>query len=280
MDIAVLRSFLYVPAHREQMVAKALSGSTSADAVIVDLEDGVPLDQRDAATATLAHCAGTDRSALPVLCRIRSGRDQRAADVELIPSWFAGVLLAKAEDASDLQHVSETLASRDKPLPIWLLIESARGVESLPTLLSAAVPVAGVMLGAGDLRADLGLFDVRDERPLEYARSRIVYAAVAAGVRTIVDSPDAEIEPTERYLAATRHARDMGFTARAAIHPRQLTAIHEAYRNRFTDEQRSWARAVLDMSDGAQRMNGELTDEATKRWARRILETNSPERTS
>jgi citrate lyase subunit beta/citryl-CoA lyase len=258
-----MRSFLYVPAHRERPLAKALGGETGAHAVIVDLEDAVPASDRPAAERNLRAYAGRDPVGPPALCRIRAGREQRLADVALVPAWFAGVLLAKAETRADV----ETVAAAVRGMGVWLLVESARGVESLPQLLEAGV--AGVMLGPGDLSTDLGLMSYDDPRPLEWARSRIVFAAVAAGVSHIVDGPEAEIEPTERFGAAVASARGLGFTAKAAIHPAQLEAIHAAYRP--SAERRAWAARVLAAGDGAVALDGHLIDEASKRLARSIV---------
>ena len=279
----VAQSYLYAPAHKSPIVEKALSGRTGADAAIVDLEDGVPVDERPAAEATLRALAGAAPASIPVLCRLRAGTAARAADVQLVPSWFSGVLLAKAEDADDLLRVSEQLTVRGLTLPIWLLVESARGVENLPQLLSLDIDLRGVMLGAGDLGADLGLFDTEDHRALDYARLRMVYAARARGLSQIIDGPSAEIDPGDVFRATTQGARDLGFTGRAAIHPSQLATIHAVYHDRFSDEQRAWARDVIALEDGAQAHNGQLVDEAVKRWAGQILqteETKQKERTS
>jgi citrate lyase subunit beta/citryl-CoA lyase len=276
MTVWSTRTFLYAPAHRQRLLAKALGGSTSAEAVIVDLEDGVPVNERAAAESALAALSGSAASATPALCRIRAGRARRLADVAIVPSWFRGVVLAKAEDPEDLALVADAVAARGLDQDIWLLVESALGVERLPQMLSHGAPVAGIMIGEGDLRADLGLFDVADERALDHAKLRVVFAAVAAGVREIVDGPDAQIEPDDAFREATRRTRDLGFTGRAAIHPAQLPAIEDVYVHRYTDEQVAWARSVLGQHDGASRMDGELVDEAVKRWARQILHSIDP----
>lgn len=268
---AIARSYLYAPAHRARVLGKALGGATGAQAVIVDLEDGVPEDKRGEAEENLAAATRDHADGPAVLCRVRPGRRERAADLGLVPPWFDGVLLAKAERAEDVQQAAEALDDGD--LQLWLLIESARGVEQLPMLLGLGVPVAGVMFGAGDMRADLALPDEDDDRLLDHVRSRIVVSCVAAGVTQIVDTPDGEIEPTQRAVDRVRSARGLGFTAKAAIHPAQLEAIHDAYRP--SAERVAWARGVLDAGGGAQRLDGQMVDEATKRLARQVLADGS-----
>jgi len=242
-----MRSFLYVPAHRRRPLEKALSGATGADSVIVDLEDAVPFEERAAAEENLTQ-AVQDPGGPPALCRIRAGKEERAADLAVIPTWFDGVLLAKAQASDDLRRVAETVSRRGQRLGIWLLIESAEGVENLRMLLASDVPVAGVMFGAGDMRADLGLWDDDDDR--------------------LVDTPEPDVEPGARFAARIRSARGLGFTAKAAIHPRQLAAIDAAFRP--SAQRLAWARKVLAAGDGASRVDGVMIDEATKRVARRL----------
>ena len=263
-----MRSFLYVPAHRRRPLETALTGATGADSVIIDLEDAVPFDEREAAQKNLAQAVQVPEGP-PALCRIRAGSEERAADLAVIPTWFDGVVLAKAEAPDDLRRVDETLSRRGKRLGIWLLIESARGVENLRMLLALGVPVAGVMFGAGDMRADLGLWDEGDDdRLVDHVRSQLVVACVAANVEHIVDTPESDLKPGTRFAAQTRNARGLGFTGKAAIHPRQLSAIHTAFRP--SAERLAWARSVLAAGDGARRVDGVMIDEATKRLARRL----------
>ncbi|ODU06227.1 MAG: hypothetical protein ABS81_05260 [Pseudonocardia sp. SCN 72-86] len=150
---------------------------------------------------------------------------------------------------------------------MWLLIESAAGVTQIKKLLGGATEVAGLMLGAADLAADLGLLgDPR--RQVDAARSRILYAAAAEGVPAVVDCPEVQIEAGPQLVKAARDARDWGFTGKSAIHPAQLEAIHGAFRP--TEDELQWAEEVLAARDGATRVGETMVDEATKRLARRI----------
>ena len=268
-----MRSLIYVPAHRRRLLEKAFGGETGADAIIVDLEDAVPPQERGAAEENL-DWAARELGELPALLRVRAGRDARAADLALVPPWFDGVLLAKAETLSDLQEVAKRISRREARLRIWLLIESARGVEDLPALLASGVPVAGVMFGAGDMRADLGLWqDWADDRLIDHVRARIVVACAAARVEHIVDTPESDLEPGAGFAGRARAARGLGFTAKAAIHPRQVPAIHAAFGP--SPEQLAWAAKVLAASDGARQIDGDMIDEATKRLARRMTASAS-----
>ncbi|WP_432830976.1 HpcH/HpaI aldolase/citrate lyase family protein [Dactylosporangium sp. CA-092794] len=250
------------------MLDKALSAVTGADVVVIDLEDGVPADLRHEAIANLC---GLDPppGAPPTLCRIRAGSEHRISDATILPAWVRGAVLAKAEDVDDIEVVARALRSRNPGFEVWLLIESARGVENLPAMLHAGVDIDGVLLGAGDLRADLGLFDDLDLRQIDFARSRLVYACAAAGVPHVVDTPEAQIDPDDAFVQAVYNARGLGFTGKCAIHPNQLEPIRKAFEP--SAEQIAWAHRVLAAEDGARRLGTVMVDEATKRTARRLL---------
>ncbi|MGE0214187.1 HpcH/HpaI aldolase/citrate lyase family protein [Mycolicibacterium sp.] len=261
-----MRSLLFAPAHKPNIVQRALSGSTGADRIVVDLEDGVPDAERPVAVATLTGLEPGAPQGTPALCRIRAADQGGDDDLPLVGARFCGVMLAKAESPADVAGVRRWLTGRGRAIELWLLIETARGLLRLDEMLAAA-PVDGVMFGAGDMQADLRLGD--DVRQLDAARSRIVFSCIAAGVRNIVDTPEAQLRPGAGYLASARSARGLGFTAKAAIHPAQLPAIHQVFGPSAAEIDR--ATAVLAMPDGASRDGAAMVDEATKRWARGIL---------
>jgi citrate lyase beta subunit len=261
-----MRSLLFAPAHKSPIVNRALSGVTGADAVIVDLEDGVPSGARPTAVATLRELDMSVPAGPPAICRIRGALEGGADDLDLIGARFDGVMLAKAESADHVAGVSRWARAQGRPVDVWLLIETARGLLHLDEMLSAAC-VCGVMFGAEDMRADLRIG--QDMRQLDAARSRIVFSCVAAGVRNVVDTPEAQLHPDSAFYESARSARGLGFTAKAAIHPAQLAAIHGIFGPTVTDVER--ATRLLTMPDGASSDGTVMVDEATKKWARAIV---------
>ena len=258
--------FLYVPAHDERKIAKALAG-TGADVVILDLEDGVPPSERETARRHVA--AMSAQSQTSILVRMNAvGAQDHAADLAAIHAAriVAGVVLAKA-DAAGIRALAPRLPDG---LGLWPLIESAAGVASL-TSLTSGLPLAGLLLGAGDLLADLGARWTREELPLLYARSQLVMTAAACGIPAI-DTPDAEFRDLELLAERSARARDLGFSGKAAIHPAQLDVIRAAF-TPSADEIR-WAREVIAKAadGGAWTSGSEVQDAATVRRAERILE--------
>jgi len=134
--------------------------------------------------------------------------------------------LPKVESAEDVEAVLNLLDVAGAPdLPVHCLIESARGVEAAFEIASCSPRVAAVSLGESDLRAELGCAD----EGLDWARSRIVNAAVAAGLPRPPQSVYPHRDDDAGLARSCEHGRALGHLGRSAIHPRQLPIIEAAY---------------------------------------------------
>ena len=156
-------TWLYVPADRPDRVEKAIA--SAAHAVIVDLEDGVAPGAKAEARANLPTLLGRRREK-PVFVRINAGDAEDLAVAVQLP--IDGLFVPKVAGPEDVPAVD---------VPVHCLIESAAGVEGAYTI--ATTPgVSGLSLGEADLRSETGAL----EAGLDWARGRIVNAAVAAGL--------------------------------------------------------------------------------------------------
>jgi citrate lyase subunit beta / citryl-CoA lyase len=199
-----------VPADRPDRVEKAIA--STAHAVIVDLEDGVPPGAKRQARANLATLLGGRREK-PVYVRVNAGSD---ADIDAVAGLpLAGVIVPKVERPEDVPELE---------LPVNCLIESALGLERAFEIASHP-RVAGVSLGEADLRSQTGAL----EAGLDWARSRIVNAAVAAGLPRPPQSVYPNVRDEEGLERSCRRGVELGHLGRAAIHPAQLPAIVRAY---------------------------------------------------
>lgn len=270
---ALHRSWLYVPGTRpDRFVAAATSG---ADAVVIDLEDSVPADAKEAARHAAAAQAA-EGAAVPLYVRINHPRTPWArADVTAVagpPTRLAGIRLPKVEDPEEVRTVVGWLRDLGRTVPIHCLIESALGVERAFDLARADPLVAGLVLGEADLAADLG---TTDDDGLRYARSRCVVAARAAGLPPPVQAVFTNVRDLDGLRASCEHGRRLGFLGRSAIHPRQVPVINAAHTP--TAAEVADARALLE---AAVRREGEVfvlpdgrfVDPAVADHARRVLE--------
>lgn len=250
---------LFVPAHRPDRFEKA--AAAEPDAVILDLEDAVPLEAKDSARAQLRR----DFTSLPVLVRVNAaGTKFHAADLEAVARLRPnGIILPKSESVQTLDAVAAILGP---DIPILALVESARGLAQA-RLIAAHPAVARLAFGSVDFSADMGCAHVREA--LLAARSELVLAARLAGGLAPLDGVTTTIlDPTHAREDAL-YARDLGFTGKLAIHPGQIRPIREGFRP--DEAEIAWAHRVLASGDGAVAVDGAMVDEPIRIRARTIL---------
>lgn len=263
-------TWLYAPASRPELVEKAIA--SRAHAVIVDLEDAVaPAAKDDARTALSELLAGP--LGKPVHVRVNSLRTAFGrADLEAVAELpaIAGLHLPKVESPDDVLAALGLLAAEPR---LHCLLESAAGVEAAHAVASGHPAVAGISLGEADLSAETGASGAG----LDWARSRIVNAAVAAGLPRPPQSVYPHVRDDEGLARSCAHGRALGHLGRAAIHPAQLPVIEHAYLPGAEDVER--ARDLLERYEDELRRDvgafalsgGQFVDEAVVRAARHVV---------
>lgn len=270
----IRRSLLFVPAVRPDRYPKALA--TGADAVCLDLEDGVAFGAKETAREqAFALLAGRAPTPAEVSLRVNDvktelGRIDLAALVE------AGVrpdalMLPKVAGAAEIREVEAALSGTGAALPLIVQLETAAGVLAAEEIAAASPNVSAVFFGAIDLSADLGC--AVEWEALLYARSRVVLAAGAAGVSAL-DSPFMDVPAVEALADESRRVRRLGFAGKAAIHPTQVPVIQRAFSP--SDEELAWARKIVAAYErrqgGVLLVDGQLIERPVVRAARRNLQ--------
>lgn len=267
--VARARSFLFVPGNRHERFEKA--ARSGADAVILDLEDGVaPGDKPAAREAIAREWAKVKAVGIPVIVRLNAlstlyGPDDLAWATSLDAP--AAVMLPKAEGAEPIERVHAALQ-----VPVLPLIESAAGLAALPAVAQAR-GVSRLFLGHIDFMADTGLVCGDDEVEVAPLRFAMAMATRAAGLASPVDGVTIQINEPDRLKRDMQRAIRFGFGAKMCIHPSQVPVIHEACRP--TEEELAWARKVLaaDEASGgaATQVDGRLVDLPVVLQARRTV---------
>lgn len=259
------RSLLFMPGSRPDMVAKI--PRFAPDAAVVDLEDAVPADGKLAARrAAVDALAGHDRGHAAVLVRVNPpGSAWFADDLAAVAGLRGvGVVLPKCERRADLGRVRERLGP---DVPVVAGLETVRGVADCRELLAGG-PDA-VYFGAEDYIADIG--GRRTDAGLEvlYARSQVRAAAALSQVPAI-DQAVVAIRDDERFLADAAAGRDIGYTGKICVHPRQVALAHQVFTP--TQEEVRHARAVLRAAaEGAGEVDGQMVDDVHVRMAAAVL---------
>ena len=272
---ADLRSLLFVPASAKPELLDRAAGR-GADALIVDMEDGVAAERKPAARHTLGAVVSAlaDRGATVVL-RVNAAPQLWTLDLAASPlPRLAALMLPKVESPQSVQALARALDDAGaNDLPIVPLVESPAGVLSAAAI--AAHPrVCALGFGAEDHAASLGVAPT--PLALAWPAAQVVHAAHAHGracwgmAASIADFAD-----LARLEAAVRDARAMGFTGSVCIHPRQVPVLNAGFAP--TPEELTWARRVVEadrlaraVGQGATQIDGRMVDrpivERAQRW--------------
>jgi citrate lyase subunit beta/citryl-CoA lyase len=272
-----MRSLLFVPADAERKIAKALQ--SAADVVILDLEDSVAPDRKEAARRLAAESLTNWQSAQPQLF-VRVNSDATgllAADLEAVmPARPDGLMLPKAEGGKDVVHLARRL-TQQVPV-IAIATETAAAMFAVASFAQAVPPLIGMTWGAEDLSSDLGAVASRDAEgrltdPYRLARTLCLLGARAAGVEPI-DTVYLDFRDRDGLGRECAAAMRDGFSGKLAIHPDQIDIINEA----FTPSAAAIAeaRAVIDAFSaagdaGVVAIGGRMCDIPHRRRAEKLL---------
>ncbi|UCD24783.1 MAG: citrate lyase ACP [Gemmatimonadota bacterium] len=225
------RSRLYLPGNEPKFFINA--GLHQPDGVILDLEDSVHPDEKDAARTVVRNalrCVDFHRAERMVrINQLPLGLDDLD---EIVPESPNLILIPKVENADQVREVGARIDKlhKTKDTPVWLMpiVESALGVENAFEVAQATESVVAITIGLEDYTADLGVPKTVEGNESLYARSRLANAAHAAGVQAI-DSVFGDVGDEEGLRSWGSRSRSLGFEGMGCIHPRQIQPIHESF---------------------------------------------------
>ncbi len=230
------RSLLFLPGNNPNMLING--NCLGADAVILDLEDAVAPDEKDAARILVRNTMRyMDFHGIQVVVRINSvDTPYWQMDLDAImPEKPHLILLPKTSSPQDVLQVEAYMNGLESALQmpcntvgIMPLIETALGVENAFSIASCSQRVQALFLGAEDLTADLQCLRTKEGAEIQYARTRLVMAARAAGVE-VYDTPFTDVNDAEGAQADTLLAKGLGFSGKASISPRYVDMINAAF---------------------------------------------------
>ena len=280
-----MQSWLFVPGHREKMIDKAFG--LELDAMVLDLEDGVPPAEKDDARRLVGQALAQRRTGPSCFVRTQSvDNDAIAADLNaVVRPGLAGLMLPKSEQADDLRRLDAMLTEHESragletgTVRLVAIVESARGLIAAPAIAAACPRMVGLLFGAEDFALDLGIPAVRqgETGQMLYARSAVVVAAASQGLQA-VDRVYLDVADADGLRSETKLGRELGFTGKVLIHPNQINVVHECFAP--SHMQIEHARRVVEAFDKAQAeghgsitVAGQLVDLPIVEKARRVLE--------
>lgn len=234
--MTILRSALFVPGNRVNMLEKALA--LAPDALVPDMEDSVPAAEKPSARETIrAWLPRLAAAGRPVIPRVNAlDTEWIEADLAAVvgPEIF-GISIGKVRRAGDIAAISQLIGSLERragltvgtvKLVPW--IETAEAIVDVAAICRASNRIVAVAFGGEDFTFDMGLPRLEDEAQLLYARQALCVAARAARVLAL-DTPYFKLGDLEGLRLSSLRAKSIGFKGRFAIHPEQIDALNECF---------------------------------------------------
>jgi citrate lyase subunit beta/citryl-CoA lyase len=267
----IARSYLFVPGNKPALMVKALN--SDADAVIFDLEDAVPPQDRDEARGHIVDALRRTEHSRRIWVRVnRAGTDECHDDLAAVGPFAGGIRVPKVEAAAELEWVSERVCG----VPLIAAVESAQGL-SRATEIASCPNLVSLALGGVDLMHDLGCS--YSSPILGFARCQLVVASRAAGLPGPINSLYPNLDDIEGLRRHAEEAAVLGFRGQSVVSPRQVAVVNEVYS--ANAELRAWAVEVIEAFDASggqptRTSTGEFVDLPVARRARAILSSGLP----
>lgn len=239
------KTWLFVPA--KEKYAGRIS-QTEADAVILDLEDSLAPAQKDEGLLIAADILQKYGKTRELYVRLNSGERFDKEINALCSLDFAGFMIPKFERAALLDDYGKQLKGKG----VIALTESVKGIMELAQ--TAAHPlISALAFGGEDFRKELG-FEAGEEATL-FARSKLVLQAFYNG-KISLDTVSMEIRDMDKFLEDYRRSKKMGFSGKLLIHPAQVKAVKDYYRQKEPGYLREIVAAFEESTDGILQMDG------------------------
>ena len=234
------RSFIFTPGLRPDMFPKALA--SGADIVCVELEDGIaPKDKAEARQKALALFEGSQADdGVERIVRINSMRERFG--IEDVNAVLANktpppaLMMPKVRTPDEVVMLDQLLTEASHATRLHVIIETNEGLEAAFEIAKCSSRIDAMFFGGVDMAAELRCKNTFES--MIYARSRVVHASAAAGL-DVIDVPFLDLDDPEGMRVEAEKVRDLGFSGKGSVHPKQIAALNEV----FTPTQAQIARA-------------------------------------
>src|SRR3954463_7899006 len=253
--LPVWRSALYVPANVPRFIDGA--HKRGADAIIVDLEDSVPIAERPAARRDLAATAeSVSRGGADVIVRINRPWRQTMLDLEAaISPRVAALAVTKVDSADHMRLISEVVTELEAERGMAVgttqfiaMIETPAAWFKMPEIATADRRIVALTLGGEDFALTMGMLPTAEA--LFMPKQQLAIAARAAGILPLgFIGTVADYQDLEAFRETVRRSRKLGFRGASVIHPSQIPILNEEFSPAAEDV--ASARRIVTAYDGA-----------------------------
>ena len=277
------RALLYMPGDDWKKITKALT--LSVDCTCMDMEDGVALNRKAEARATIAKALQElDFGASEKLARINAvGSGLEQDDIQtVLPHRPDGIVIPKIESLEQIQWGSEIIEAAElangwplNSVRMLVGVETAKGILNLKEIASHP-RLDGIIFGGEDFASSIGATRTEAATELLYARQAVVIACAAYGLQAI-DIVTIDFRDVEKVYREAQFGASLGFSGKQVIHPNQVSPAQEAFTP--DDESIAHAKRLVDAfkshqkdGKGAFALDGQMIDMPLVKNAQKVLE--------
>ena len=228
--ISVRRSFIFTPGLKPEMFPKAIS--SGADMVCIELEDGIAIKDKDEARKNTFKALETleVKSGVELVVRVNCQRTKFGLmDLEAVVSSKTNVkaiMLPKVKTPDEITFIDDMLTDCGLDTDLHVIMETNEALESIYDIAHASKRIVALYFGGVDMAAELRV--PNEYKNLIYARSRLVHAGASVGV-DVIDVPYLDLEDMDGMKKEAELVRDLGFTGKGSIHPKQINVLNEIF---------------------------------------------------
>ena len=272
------RSILYMPGSNARALDKART--LPADGLILDLEDAVAPDQKDAARLQVCQAVKDGGYGMRELIIRVNGLATPWGYDDIAAAASAGahaLLLPKVESADAIRQMEAIMRAFNAPddLAIWAMMETPRGILNVLEIASASPRMGGLVMGTSDLAKELDCAHTRERLPMITSLGLCLLAGRATGL-AMLDGVYLDLGNDEGFAYACRQGAELGFDGKTLIHPKQVGPCNEVFSPKPEDV--AWSRKIIDAhaaaaarGEGVCVVDGKLVENLHVESAKRVV---------
>ena len=243
--ISVRRSFIFTPGLNPDMFPKAIA--SGADMVCIELEDGIAIKDKDQARKNTIEALKTleVKSGVELVVRVNCQRTKFGLlDLEAFISSklkVKAIMLPKVKTPDEIKFIDDLLTDCNLDTDLHVIMETNEALQNIYEIAHSSKRIVALYFGGVDMAAELRVPNSYEN--LLYARSKLVHAGASVGI-DVIDVPYLDLEDMDGMKKEAELVRDLGFTGKGSIHPKQINVLNEIFTP--SKEEISKAKKIVD----------------------------------
>ena len=243
--ISVRRSFIFTPGLNPDMFPKAIA--SGADMVCIELEDGIAIkDKNEARKNTIEALKNLEvKSGVELVVRVNCQRTKFGLlDLEAFISSklkVKAIMLPKVKTPDEIKFIDDLLTDCNLDTDLHVIMETNEALQNIYEIAHSSKRIVALYFGGVDMAAELRVPNSYEN--LLYARSKLVHAGASVGI-DVIDVPYLDLEDMNGMKKEAELVRDLGFTGKGSIHPKQINILNEIFTP--SKEEISKAKKIVD----------------------------------